>query len=214
MDLMDLTRAGREIHEIHEIHGAKVRSNTVELALIVAETRSCDSSFPSGGTGEHFWVPLVVLDQCLHSFDQHVKARRGSPRSGRESSEGLRVDLPLVHLVRSDGRCTIANRPTFRRVADGPGSLGCRQSRPQRPSRTGGSDHNLRLLASIENGGVRAAPGPEIVGPPAKSTGRVRPVAPRNDHQCQTPEHGNEIQALFCLRVITNSTVLAVNPRA
>ena len=72
----------------------------------------------AGGTDEHFWVPLVVPDQGLDSFDYLAKARRRSPRSVLESSGGLRVVWPLVHPVGSDGRWTIANRPTFRRVAD------------------------------------------------------------------------------------------------
>jgi hypothetical protein len=68
---------------------------------------SPDQVQSAGGTGEYFWVPLVVPDQCLHSFDDHAKASRRSPKSGRESSEGLRVESPLVDLVRSDGRWTI-----------------------------------------------------------------------------------------------------------
>ena len=39
----------------------------------------------------------------------------------------------------------------FGRVGGERGSRGCRRSRLQRPSRTGGSDRNLRLLARIEN---------------------------------------------------------------
>src|SRR3981081_737965 len=58
------------------------------------------------------------------------------------------------------------------------------------------------------NQGVALGPGPEAVGRPAKSTGRVRPVAPRNDHQCEPTEHGNVIQVLLWIQVITNSTVL------
>ncbi len=93
-------------------------------------------------------MPLDVLDQSLHAFDDPAKSIRRSPRLARESLEGLRVELPLplVRLVCIEGRWTIANRPTFRRVADGMGSRGCRQSRFQRPSLTGGFDQNLPFL--------------------------------------------------------------------
>ena len=77
---------------------------------------------PAGGTNEHFWVPLVVLDQCFHAFDDLGKSTRGSPKLVRESSEGVRAGLPLVRLVRNDGRWTIDNRLTFRGVADEQGS--------------------------------------------------------------------------------------------
>ena len=34
----------------------------------------------AGGTGEHFWVPLVVLDQCFPAFEDEIKSTRGSAK--------------------------------------------------------------------------------------------------------------------------------------
>ena len=52
-----------------------------------------------GGTGEHIWVQLVVLDECLHSFDDHaldVEVPHKAVNRRREFESNFPLSIVLV----------------------------------------------------------------------------------------------------------------------
>ncbi len=59
----------------------------------------------AGGTGEHFWVPLVVLDQCLprlNSDEPSFEEVPGQPRYPRQSVCSHQL-LPVIEVMTSTG---------------------------------------------------------------------------------------------------------------
>ena len=127
----------------------RMQDSSIQNARIQAETTVNDVDFRT-------FAFCILHLQCLAGPCDRIRFKPIRYKAVNRRRE-FESNFPLSVVLVSDGFWTIAIRPAFRGVADGPGSRGCRQSLIHLPAWSGGSDQNLRLLAKIENNLVGAS---------------------------------------------------------